>query len=229
MTGGAVMSRESGHGPGGDRHVAAPPRGGPTGFQRSARRLSELAGSGGAAAAVTVAGGVWLVLGASSGFPRWWELVVTIGLPIITLLMVVLLQHTQNHDSRATQLKLDELIRVNDGTTNRMMTVEDASPGDLDRIQDDFRGQSGEGEAQECTPTGESGARGLTRTRISKEWLSTEWLSAIRSYPGTFRGCRQSVRLLQLLDLLSEGLEGSGRSRDRNLGNASVSSSCTWC
>ena len=96
-----------------------------------------------------VAGGIWLILGAATGFPRWWELVVTIGLPIITLLMVVLLQHTQNHDARATQLKLDELIRVTDGATNRMMTVEDASPTDLDRIQDDFRGQAGEGAVQE--------------------------------------------------------------------------------
>jgi low affinity Fe/Cu permease len=111
--------------------------------------LSQLAGSSGAAAAVAGSGAVWLAIGASAGFPRWWELVVTIGLPIITLLMVVLLQHTQNHDSRATQLKLDELIRVNEGATNRMMTVEDASPSDLDRIQDDFRGRSGEDEAQE--------------------------------------------------------------------------------
>jgi hypothetical protein len=46
---------------------------------------------------------------------------------------------TQNHDARATQLKLDELIRVTEGATNRMMTVEDASPDDLDHIQDDFR------------------------------------------------------------------------------------------
>jgi low affinity Fe/Cu permease len=149
MTGSQGPSREHALGLGGDLHAAAPPRGGPTGFQRSARHLSQLAGSGRAVAAVAAGGSVWLVVGASTGFPRWWELVVTIGLPIITLLMVVLLQHTQNHDSRATQLKLDELIRVNESATNRMMTVEDASPSDLDRIQDDFRGRSGEDEAPE--------------------------------------------------------------------------------
>jgi low affinity Fe/Cu permease len=144
-----VAGADETSGAGWDTHAAAPARGGSTGFQRSARRLSQLAGSGGAAAAVTAAGCAWLVVGVSTGFPRWWELVVTIGLPIMTLLMIVLLQHTQNHDSRATQLKLDELIRVSEGATNRMMTVEDASANDLDRIQDDFRDQSGEGEAQQ--------------------------------------------------------------------------------
>ena len=80
----------------------------------------------------------------------------------MTLLMIVLLQHTQNHDSRATQLKLDELIRVSEGATNRMMTVEDASANDLDRIQDDFRDQSGEGEAQRRT----NGERLPARRRV---------------------------------------------------------------
>ena len=54
----------------------------------------------------------WLVLGGLTDYPRWWELLVTAGVPFLTLLMVVLLQHTQNHDDRATQLKLDELIRA---------------------------------------------------------------------------------------------------------------------
>jgi low affinity Fe/Cu permease len=123
-------------------HAAAVRRGEETAYQRWARRLSEVAGSGVAAGFLVAVGGTWIALGAVTDYPRWWELVVTIGLPIVTLLMVVLLQHTQNHDSRATQLKLDELIRVTEGATNRMMTVEDATPGDLDRIQDDFRRES---------------------------------------------------------------------------------------
>ena len=86
--------------------------------------------------------GAWLVLGALTGYPRWWELLVTAGVPFVTLLMVVLLQHTQNHDDRATQLKLDELIRATHTATNRMMTVEDASRAHLDRIHDDFQAQA---------------------------------------------------------------------------------------
>jgi low affinity Fe/Cu permease len=110
-------------------HAAADIHNDETAYQRWARRLGEFAGSRGAAGA----------LGLAFRFPRWWELGITIGFPILTLLMMVLLQHTQNHDARATQLKLDELIRVTEGATNRMMTVEDASPDDLDHIQDDFR------------------------------------------------------------------------------------------
>lgn len=120
-------------------HAAAHLRGEETAYRRWAQRLGDGAGSGAAFGVVAAIGAAWLVVGAATSYPRWWELVVTIGLPIVTLLMIVLLQHTQNHDSRATQLKLDELIRASEGATNRMMTVEDASPDDLAHIQDDFR------------------------------------------------------------------------------------------
>jgi low affinity Fe/Cu permease len=120
-------------------HAAADIHNDETAYQRWARRLGEFAGSRGAAGAVGAFAVAWVALGLAFRFPRWWELGITIGFPILTLLMMVLLQHTQNHDARATQLKLDELIRVTEGATNRMMTVEDASPDDLDHIQDDFR------------------------------------------------------------------------------------------
>jgi low affinity Fe/Cu permease len=81
----------------------------------------------------------WLGLGASSGFPRWWELTATAGVPFVTLLMVVIVLHAQSHDDRAIQLKLDELIRATSVANNRMMTLEDASSEDLDRIRGDFR------------------------------------------------------------------------------------------
>jgi low affinity Fe/Cu permease len=68
---------------------------------------------------------------------------VTAGVPFITLLLLVFLQHTQEHDNRATQLKLDELIRASTRASNSMMTVEDASHEDLERIQTEFREQAG--------------------------------------------------------------------------------------
>jgi low affinity Fe/Cu permease len=85
---------------------------------------------------------VWLGLGGLTHFARWWELLATAGVPFITLLMVVIIQHTQNHDDRATHLKLDELIRATPGATNRMMTVEEASEEDLSRIRRDFRDEA---------------------------------------------------------------------------------------
>jgi low affinity Fe/Cu permease len=125
-----------------DGHVADTSRAPSSVFRRLARRITAATGSAGAAAVVVGAATGWLVLGASTDFPRWWELLATGGVPFVTLLMVVLIQHTQNHDDRATQLKLDELIRATHRATNRMMTVEDASRADLDRIHDNFQSQA---------------------------------------------------------------------------------------
>ena len=125
-----------------DGHVAHESRSGSGLFRRLAKGLTARTGSATAAVLVVCGAAAWLALGVISGFPRWWELLVTGGVPLLTFLMVVLLQHTQNHDALATQLKLDELIRATHGATNRMMTVEEASPKDLDRIQADFRSQS---------------------------------------------------------------------------------------
>ena len=128
-----------------DGHVADESRGESSAFRRLTRHITAATGSAGAAGVVVVAAAGWLVLGAITDFPRWWELLATVGVPFLTLLMVVLIQHTQNHDDRATQLKLDELIRATHSATNRMMTVEDASRADLDRIHDNFQSQAESG------------------------------------------------------------------------------------
>jgi len=131
-----------------DGHVANEQRSGSPLFRRLALATTAGAGSAVAAAVVVAGGAAWVGVGLLSGFPRWWELVASLGLPILTLLMVVVIQHTQNHDARATHLKLDELIRATQGATNRMMTVEEASPDDLDRIRHAFRE-----EAESAAPT----------------------------------------------------------------------------
>ena len=53
---------------------------------------------------------VWVGIGISAGPTRGWELVVTCGVPIVTLLMVIVLQHTQNRDTQSLQIKLNELL-----------------------------------------------------------------------------------------------------------------------
>jgi low affinity Fe/Cu permease len=100
-----------------------------------ASALGAALGNAWAMAVVATAGGGWVLLGLRVDFPRWWELTATVGVPFVTLTMVVLLQHTQNHDTRATHLKLDELIRATSDATNQMVAVEEASPDDLDRIR----------------------------------------------------------------------------------------------
>ena len=109
------------------------------GFRRVASAITRAVGS---PYALVVAIGVivvWVVTGPVFGFSDTWQLAINTGTTIVTFLMVFVIQASQNRDTRATQLKLDELIRVSEGATNRMMTVEDASPDDLDRIQADFR------------------------------------------------------------------------------------------
>jgi low affinity Fe/Cu permease len=83
---------------------------------------------------------VWTVVGFLRDFPRWWELVITVGVPAISLLLLTVVQHTQNHANRVTQLKLGELIRASANATDRMITIEEASSSDLDRIHAEFSG-----------------------------------------------------------------------------------------
>jgi low affinity Fe/Cu permease len=110
----------------------------PSRYARSARATGQWAGSKWALTTVWVAAIAWIGVGAVIGFPRWWELVVTIGLPFLTLAVLTVLQHTQNHDSNAIELKLDEIIASADGASNAMLRVEQASEDDLRQLQAEF-------------------------------------------------------------------------------------------
>jgi low affinity Fe/Cu permease len=103
-------------------------------LSRLAFTISEWTGSVGLGATLGIGFVAWLVVGIVTGFPHWWELVMTVGIPAISLILLTIVQHTQNHADRVTQLKLGELIRASDSATNRMMTIEEASSKDLDRI-----------------------------------------------------------------------------------------------
>lgn len=105
-------------------------------------RFSDLAGSVELGVGFFVSFLGWTIVGAATGFPRWWELVMTVGVPAIALLLLTVVQHTQNHANRVTQLKLAELIRSSENATNRMITIEQASSSDLDLIQAEFSGES---------------------------------------------------------------------------------------
>lgn len=99
------------------------------------------AGSGSLAALCLLFSLIWVAVGAATQFPHWWELVVTVGVPLLSLQMLIVVQHTASHANQATQLKLDELIRVSEGATNHLMTVEDSSRSDLQRIHAEFSDQ----------------------------------------------------------------------------------------
>lgn len=72
----------------------------------------------------------WLVTGPIFDWSNTWQLVINTGTTIITLLAVFLLQHTQNRDTLATQIKLDELVRASEAS-NRVIQIEDLGEAQL--------------------------------------------------------------------------------------------------
>lgn len=81
---------------------------------------------------------VWLALGPLYDYSDTWQLVVNTGTSVITFLMVFLLQNTQNRDTRAIQLKLDELLRSIKAARNELVRLEDLSDEDLDKLKAEF-------------------------------------------------------------------------------------------
>jgi low affinity Fe/Cu permease len=113
-------------------------------FAVLAHHVVSFAGSPWAVAVTLAAVLLWAGLGVPLRFSRAWELVMTVGIPVLTLLLLIGVQHTQNHDNLAMQLKLDELIRAHERTEDEMIRVEDATPEDLERLEKQFQAHAGD-------------------------------------------------------------------------------------
>lgn len=72
------------------------------------------------------------------GWSDTWQLVINTLSSVVTFLMVFVIQNTQNRDTRAIQLKLDELIRVNQEARNSLISVEKKSDPEVDRLEEDL-------------------------------------------------------------------------------------------
>src|SRR5215467_13507805 len=81
---------------------------------------------------------VWAVTGPVFKYSDTWQLVINTGTTIVTFLMVFLIQATQNRDSAAIHLKLDELIRAVKGAHNGLLDLEELNERDLTRIRANY-------------------------------------------------------------------------------------------
>jgi len=81
---------------------------------------------------------VWAVTGPIFKFNDTWQLVINTGTTIVTFLMVFLIQNTQNRDSAALQLKIDELIRAMESAHNEVIGLEDKTPEELEDLKSQY-------------------------------------------------------------------------------------------
>ena len=81
---------------------------------------------------------LWAITGPVFDFSDTWQLVINTGTTIITFLMVFLIQNTQNRDTEAMHIKLDELIRAVSNAQNTMLDLEELDEKELDKIRADY-------------------------------------------------------------------------------------------
>jgi low affinity Fe/Cu permease len=81
---------------------------------------------------------IWAITGPIFKFSDTWQLVINTGTTIITFLMVFLIQNTQNRDTEALQIKLDELIRAVESAHNALLDLEELDDDELDDIRKDY-------------------------------------------------------------------------------------------
>jgi low affinity Fe/Cu permease len=108
-------------------------------FERLSTAATRFAGRSGAFALALALVLVWVVTGPLFGFSDTWQLVINTGTTIITFLMVFLIQRTQNKESLAIQLKLNELVAAVQGASNRLIDVEDLSEEELNALHAHYR------------------------------------------------------------------------------------------
>jgi low affinity Fe/Cu permease len=108
-------------------------------FRSIAQKASNLCGSAWAFMLAILSVLLWALAGPLFHFSDTWQLVINTWTNVATFLMVFVIQSSQNRESKATQLKLDELIRSQVGARNALIDLEDLSESDLAKLETQFR------------------------------------------------------------------------------------------
>jgi low affinity Fe/Cu permease len=126
-----------------------------SGFTRLAKAAARFTGRPLCFILATLVVVAWVVTGPVFHYSNTWQLVINTGTTIITFLMVFLIQNTQNRDTEAMQIKLDELIRATQGANNRLLDLEELEDRELEAFRDSY--ESLAEAARNCAPGDERG------------------------------------------------------------------------
>ncbi|HVR62333.1 MAG TPA: low affinity iron permease family protein [Polyangia bacterium] len=108
-------------------------------LERGSYRVTLWTGSAGAFALAVLVVLAWLVTGPLFHYSDTWQLVINTGTTVVTFLMVFLIQRSQNKDSLAIQLKLNELVAAIQGASNHLIDVEDLTEAELRVLHQHYR------------------------------------------------------------------------------------------
>jgi low affinity Fe/Cu permease len=108
-------------------------------FDRFSKKVTKATGSPYAFVSAFIVIIIWAVSGPVFNFSDTWQLVINTGTTIITFLMVFIIQQSQNKDTIALQLKLNELIASSDKASNRLIDIEDLTEEELDKAKAFYR------------------------------------------------------------------------------------------
>ncbi len=107
-------------------------------FSHFASAASRWAGSPVAFATAGLVVIIWAFAGPLFGFSDVWQLTINTGTTIVTFLMVFLIQNSQNRDTKALQIKMDELIRATKGASNALIDLENMTEAEIDQLHERY-------------------------------------------------------------------------------------------
>jgi low affinity Fe/Cu permease len=140
-------------------------------FEQISNKITTWTGSAAAFGTALMVVIIWIITGPIFHYSDTWQLVINTGTTIITFLMVFLIQKSQNKDSKAIQLKLNELIAASGHASNRMVDIEDLTEAELDILHKYYQKLSDIAEADNDIHKSHSIDQAVVRHRKKKSLL----------------------------------------------------------